>query len=115
MCHLILMLPLLALVVFWIWPAWISVPFYVVVVLASGFMYYFLMCAMRRPIQTGVEGLLQSTGQVIEVINGIFLIQLHSEIWHARSPDQLHSGDMVKIVGLDGLILDVQKLAEVRD
>ena len=113
MCHLILMLPLLALVAFWIWPISIAGPFYAVVALASGFMYFFLMSAMRQPVQTGAEGLLQSTGRVIDANNGIFLIQMHSEIWKARSPDELHVGDTVKIVGMNGLSLDVQKLPEV--
>lgn len=113
MCHLILMLPLLVLVVFWIWPVWISVPFYVVVVLASGFMYYFLMRAMRMPVQTGAEGLLQTKGRGIDVTNGKFLIQIHSEIWNARSTDELHTGDTVKIVGVNGLSLDVLKLPNV--
>jgi membrane-bound ClpP family serine protease len=113
MCHLILMLPLLALVAFWIWPIWIAGPFYAVVILASGFMYFFLMRAMRLPVQTGVEGLMHSTGQVIDANNGIFFIQMHSEIWNAHSPDELHTGDTVKIVGLKGLSLDVQKIPEM--
>jgi membrane protein implicated in regulation of membrane protease activity len=113
MCHLILMLPLLALYSFWIWPIWIDGLFYVVVALASGFMYLFLMRAMRQPVLTGVEGLLQSTGKVIDPTNGIFLVQLHSEIWNARSPDKLHTGDTVQIVGLDGLSLDVRMFPEV--
>lgn len=109
MCHLILMLPVLALTAFWVWPISIAAPFYAVVSIASGAMYYFLMRAMRLPVQTGVDDLLQSTGQVIDVKDGVVHVQMHSEIWNAHSHDELHPGDTVRIVAVDGLHLDVEK------
>ncbi len=114
MCHLILMLPLLALIAFWIWPVSIAAPFYAVVFIASGIMYFFMMRAMRLQVQTGVEDLLQSTGKVIDAEHGAVHIQMHSEIWNAHSHDELHPGDTVRIVGVNGLSLDVQKLPAVR-
>ena len=114
MCHLILMLPLLALAAFWIWPVSIAAPFYAVVFLVSGIMYFYLMRAMRLPCQTGVASLLQSTGEVIDAKNGVLSIQVHNEIWNALSDEELHIGDTVQIVGVNGLRLDVQKLPAVR-
>lgn len=115
MCHLILMLPVLALVAFWVWPLSIAVPVYAVVFFASGFMYYFLMRAMRLPVQTGAEDLLHSTGKVIDARQGVVHIQMHSEIWNARSHGELHPGDTVRITGVNGLSLDVEKSTLARD
>lgn len=114
MCHLILVLPLLALIAFWVWPVSIAAPFYAVVLIASGAMYYFLMQAMRLPAQTGAEDLLQSTGKVIDSKQGVVHIQMHSEIWNARSHDELCPGDTVRVIGVNGLSLDVEKSAAVR-
>jgi membrane protein implicated in regulation of membrane protease activity len=109
MCHLILMLPLLGLAAFWIWPVSIAAPVYAVVFVASGLMYHFLMRAIRLPVLTGAEGLLQSTGKVIDAEDGVLHILVHSEIWNAQSLEQLQAGDTVQIIGLNGLSLDVRK------
>jgi membrane-bound serine protease (ClpP class) len=110
MCHLILLLPLLALAFFWIWPMWIAAPAYAAVALASGAMYLYLLRAMRCPVQTGVEGLLQETGKVVDSTDDALRVQVHNEIWRAVSHDALQAGDRVRIVGVDGLTLRVEKL-----
>jgi hypothetical protein len=58
MCHITLLLPVLALPVFWILPLAVSVPVYAVVVIIAGLVYGYAMLAMRRPVETGVEGMI---------------------------------------------------------
>ena len=49
MCHLILLLPLLALPLFWLTPLSIALPAYVAVLALSGGIYLLAVRAMHRP------------------------------------------------------------------
>lgn len=114
MCHLILMLPLLGLGVFWLWPLSVAVPVYVVILLVSLAFYYFIMRAMHQPVITGREAIIQGTGKVIEVREHKVLVRVRNEIWNAESPDKLRTGDQVEIVSVDGLMLRVQRIGRDR-
>jgi len=52
MCHLILLLPVIALPIFWLLPASQSVPAYAVVVAVSGWVYWYAIKAMRLPLES---------------------------------------------------------------
>ncbi len=110
MCHLILLLPVLGLVVFWLWPLAVSVPAYGVILVISLVFYYFIMQALHRPVVTGAEEILRKTGKVVEVRGRKIRVRVRGELWNAESSDRLHSGDNVRITGLDGLVLRVQRL-----
>jgi hypothetical protein len=58
MCHLILMIPLLVLPIFWLWPLSLAVPVYTVILLLSLGFYNMIFRAMRRPREIGPETLL---------------------------------------------------------
>jgi len=111
MCHLILALPFLGLMVFWLWPLYVAAAVYAAVFLVSLTLYYLILQAMRRPVVTGREGIIHGTGKVIEVRRNKIRIQVQSEIWNAESPDKLHVGDRVDILGMDGLVLHVRCLS----
>jgi membrane-bound serine protease (ClpP class) len=49
----------------------------------------------------GMEGVARGDGQVF----------VRGELWRARSDDRLHPGDRVRVAGLDGLTLDVHRIA----
>lgn len=110
MCHLILMLPLLALPIFWLMPLSTALPVYSVVVLLASVIYLLAIRAMRRPVETGYEEILKSTGQVIDIQENITHVRVHSEIWNAISSDKLCEGDRIKVVSMDGLTLKVQRI-----
>jgi inner membrane protein len=110
MCHLILVLPVIGLVVFWIWPMHVAAAVYATILLVSLSLYYLIMRAMQRPVVTGAEEILQGTGKVIEVREQEVRVRVHSEIWNAESPDKLCTGDQVRIVGVDGLVLSVRRM-----
>jgi inner membrane protein len=113
MCHLILMMPLLGLPVFWLWPVSIAAPVYTVIIVLSAAVYFYTLRTMRRPVQTGSEEMLRSLGEVREVRGGRARVRVHSEIWNAESSDKLRKGDRVKILSVDGLTLRVQPLLSV--
>jgi len=60
MCYLILMMPPLALPVFWLWPLEIAAPAYWDVLALSAWIYYLTIKDMRRPVKTGQEALLDT-------------------------------------------------------
>jgi membrane protein implicated in regulation of membrane protease activity len=110
MCHLILLMPVFALVVFWIWPLSVAGPVYAVIAGLSLWMYAYIWRAMQRPVLGGAEELLHSDGEVVEVNGTALRVRVHSEMWNAESTDSLHRGDHVKVVGMTGLILQVRRL-----
>jgi len=109
MCHLILLTPLFALAVFWIWPLSVAATVYSVVTVLSLWMYYLVWQAMRRPVLGGVEELVHSLGEVVEVRGRSLRVRVHSELWNAISRDRVSRGDRVEITGIDGLILQVRR------
>ena len=112
MCHIALLLPLLALPVFWIWPLSVSVPVYAVVVIVAALVYWYAVLAMRRPVETGAEGMIGQTGEVIEVHGTGVVVRIGSEIWNARSPASLRKGDNVAVIAVERLVLMVKRLDE---
>ena len=115
MFHLILLMPVFALAVFWIWPLTVAAPVYAAVALLSLWMYALIWRAMRRPVQAGAEELTHSIGEVMAVQEDGLRVRVHSEMWNAQSNDPLHRGDRVKVVGMAGLTLQVRRLEEGED
>lgn len=110
MCHLILLMPLIALAVFWIWPLAIAAPVYAVVSLLSLWAYALIVRAMRRPVLGGSEELLHSSGEVVDAEGNMLHVRVHSELWNAESREPLHRGDRVKVIGMKGLVLRVERV-----
>lgn len=112
MCHLILLLPVLALPVFWLLPASQSIPIYALVVLVSGWIYWYAIKAMRLPLESEDAQMMRATGRVVGAdSHGRYRIEILGEYWLATSSGHLQEGDLVSITGRDGLILLVEKAA----
>ncbi len=109
MCHLILMMPLLGLAVFWFLPLSTALAVYAVIAAISLAVYRLILRSMHRPIETGKEALLRRTARVIEVGERRLLVRVGGEIWTAESPDTLQEGETVQVVGVEGLMLKVQR------
>jgi membrane-bound serine protease (ClpP class) len=62
----------------------------------------------RYRVRTGVEGLIGSTGEVIETCDPRGRIRLRGEIWHARCASRAEVGERVTVTGVDGLTLEVE-------
>jgi membrane protein implicated in regulation of membrane protease activity len=107
-CHLLLLSPVIGLVLFLILPWTIALPLYLLIVALSLWLYVKIMESMRQPVKTGSEGLL---GQVAEVRPGGSLI-VKGERWSIAQPDGLTPGQQVRIVGFEGLRLEVQPIGK---
>ena len=106
------MLPVLGLPVFWLWPLSQAVPAYGVILALSILVYVYVIRAMRQPVETGAEQILHSLGKVVEAGAKETRVRVHSEIWRAGSTEKLRPGDVVEIIGIDGLKLRVRKHAD---
>ena len=64
--------------------------------------------ARRRPIVSGREELVGSSGEVIESEGAEGWARVHGENWRVRSAQAVRRGQTVRVVRVDGLTLDVQ-------
>lgn len=110
MCHLLLAMPVFALIVFWYLPLPIAVPIYAVVTGASLLFDAFLIRSMHKPALTGREELLHSTGTVLRIAPRAVWVRLHGEEWKAVCSAPVTLGDRVRVVGLNGLTLRVVRM-----
>jgi membrane-bound serine protease (ClpP class) len=85
------------------------------VALAAASMLLLLMAmfarSRRRPVTTGQEEMVGSRAHVIEWRGGEGRVRIHGEIWHARGPASLQPGQEVRVIGIDGLTLEVEACA----
>jgi inner membrane protein len=80
MCHLLLILPLLALPVFWTFPLSSAISVYGAVTGVSLLIYWYALQAMKRPVETGMEGMIGEIGSVVEVSGAELVVQIHNEM-----------------------------------
>lgn len=115
MCHLILLMPIAGLGVFWLFPFAVAVPIYLVILSVSGVVYYVAMRAMHRSVQTGGEAMAHKIGEVVDARTGHGRVEVEGEVWRALSVEQLHKGERVEVLGVtDRLTLRVRKLTAGR-
>jgi membrane-bound serine protease (ClpP class) len=79
---------------------------------AAGAAFLFLVLGMavkahKRPVVSGREELIGSTGEVLEDCEGEGWARVHSETWRIRSRSPLKAGQRVRVAALNGLLLDV--------
>jgi membrane protein implicated in regulation of membrane protease activity len=108
-CHVVLLLPVLGLALFWVWPFWVAAPAYGVILLVSALTYRAVVTAMQGRVVTGREGLLHQVGEVTSASDDGWLVHVHGELWRATSPDVLKTMDLVEVTGVQGLTLQVRK------
>lgn len=111
MCHLFLLLPILGLPVFWLWPIEIAGPVYAVVFAVAMWTYGLALRSAHRLVETGREAILHGRGRVVKARGRRFTVRLDGELWNAESRDTLRTGDEVRVIGIEGLVLSVERLA----
>jgi membrane-bound serine protease (ClpP class) len=90
----------------------VSLPLLIGAAIASaGILMGVLGMALRsrqHKVRTGIEQLIGSTGEVVEWAGHNGRVRVHGEIWSARSEMVLSPGDSVRIIGLEGLTVNVK-------
>lgn len=109
-CHVLLMMPLLGLELFVVLPWPVALPSYLVMVAGSLALYAKVFQAMREPVRTGREAMLDAVVTVTKDTASQRQVRYYNELWSAVSEHQLAVGERARIVGFDGLRLVVRRL-----
>jgi membrane-bound serine protease (ClpP class) len=64
----------------------------------------------REQVQTGIENLIGATGEVTTPLAPVGQIRVLGELWQARSSSDLPRGVAVRVVALNGLTVDVERI-----
>jgi membrane-bound serine protease (ClpP class) len=88
-------------------------PWNLVGALASGVLFglevaYWQRWMRRRKVQTGVEDLVGSIGEVTEPLAPTGQIRVLGELWSARAASELPRGTHVRVLSVQGLTLEVE-------
>jgi len=119
MCHLILLMPLFGLPLFWLLPLGYALPINVVIWLTSAFLYWLITRAMRRPLQDGFQSLIGTEAEVVSRLvpdhSAQYLVRSQGELWSAYSTDTLQPGEQVSIVAVKGIGVVVEQVNNSQD
>jgi membrane-bound serine protease (ClpP class) len=72
----------------------------------------FAVRARRRPVVSGVEGLLRERAQAVESFEREGLVRAHGEIWSAVSREPIREGQLVRILAVKGLRLEIEPVKD---
>ena len=112
MCHFLLLLPVLALPAFWIWPVETALPVYGTAVAVALAVYVLAYKAWKMPLANGPQALLGATGRVICVGERRVTLRVRGELWLADVEGAAVSvGEEAVVVAIDGLRLTVRGLS----
>ncbi len=112
MCHLLLLMPFASLLVFWLLPFEQALGIYLLILAACGVLYWLIWKAFRRPVATGIEGMIGGVGKVTYIGEKKAKIFYRGEIWYVSSTDPLRVGDSVEIARLKRMTLIVRKIVK---
>ncbi len=117
MCHLILLMPVLGLPLFWLLPLGYALPINVVIWLISAFLYRLIHRAMMKPIQDGFQSLIGTEAEVVSkralAHSARYLVRTQGELWSAYSADAPEIGEWVNIVAVKGVGVVVERAEPV--
>jgi membrane-bound serine protease (ClpP class) len=71
---------------------------------------YIAARSMRRPVVTGVQGMIGDHAEVVQSFTGVGRVRYRGELWTAHSSGKLLAGQMARIVKVEGLTLWVEPL-----
>ena len=71
--------------------------------------------ARQRPVVSGREQILGASGAVLDDIDGDVFARIHGELWKVCAGIPLVRGQMVRVLGIDGLLLTVEPIRKEGD
>jgi membrane-bound ClpP family serine protease len=112
MCHILWVMPILALPLFWFLDFWVALPLYLVILAISAVVQFLTIRSFQKPASSGMEGMRGDTAEVVEALHPRGTVRYHSEFWSAEAREPIQVGETVRIVGNKGIRLLVEKLPE---
>ncbi len=113
MCHLIFLVPLAGIPLFWILPLGYALPINVLLWIIFGLLGYKVVRAMMMPPKDGFKSLIGTEAMVVSAESqgyGQYLVKAGHELWTARSIETLRLGERVKVSAADGIKLVVARI-----
>ena len=89
MCHILLLLPILALPLFLLLPWQEALVLYSIICLLSASFYWLIWRTMHRPAATGIEGMMGGIGTIFRCSEGQTKVLYRGEIWDAVCKDAI--------------------------
>jgi membrane-bound serine protease (ClpP class) len=74
------------------------------------FLMRLVLLSHRSKSVTGTEGMLGEVGFSLSDISPEGKVQVHGEIWQAKSAQPVQAGERVKVTAIEGLTLTVTKI-----
>jgi len=71
-----------------------------------------VMRTFRKPVRTGMEGLLQETGVAKTALEPRGKVFVHGELWDAVSETPVAAGERVRVTRADGMVLEVRPVGD---
>ena len=90
------------------WDAPVVILAAVVEIAETGFWLWY---SRRRRVQMGPETLVGATAQVVTPCAPLGQVRVQGELWRAHCAEGAAAGEEVRVVGLDGLTLHVERAA----
>ena len=112
MYHVLLFLPVLALLLFFVLPRQAAIPLYGIILLGSLYAYWKALKALRQPRVMGRGAMAGQGAVVVRVEKDKVEVAYQGEIWKALSSQTLQPGQQVIIESVEGLVLRVRPLSQ---
>lgn len=110
MCHILWLLPILGLLLFWVVDFSVALPVYLGLLAISGGVMLLTVRSLRQPPCSGSEGMVGDMAEVVEATRFRGRVRYHNTLWYATARELLTVGDTVRIIGNQGVTLRVEKL-----
>lgn len=106
-CHLLLLLPVAGLALFWYLPWPLAAILYVAGVAPSALLGWVSWRSLKTPPVMGMEAMLGEVGVAATDLTPVGQVRYHDALWTARSAEPVRRGGRVRIEAVDGLRLRV--------
>ncbi len=107
-CHFLLLLPVLGLGLFFIFPWPIALALYLPILGGSLWAYTKMWEVMRRPVTSGPDAVIGAEGVAL----GPDIARVQAEMWRVRSSIPLRPWMRVKVIAREGLTLVVEPMED---
>ncbi|OGO41839.1 MAG: hypothetical protein A2137_07175 [Chloroflexi bacterium RBG_16_58_8] len=110
MCHLVFLVPLAGIPLFWLAPLEYALPVNILLWVVFGWLGYKVVRAMMLEKKDDFQSLVGTEATVVARKNhGQYLVKARYELWTARCPENLSAGDRVEVTATEGIKLVVKQ------
>ncbi|HUK44921.1 MAG TPA: NfeD family protein [Gaiellaceae bacterium] len=105
---MILIVVLILALIFLPWP-WSLAVIALAAVLELSLWFFGVRYSRRRRAQVGVQTMIGTLGEAVTALAPRGQVKVDGEIWEAEAAGSARAGDTVRVTGVHGLTLDVEK------